>query len=117
MVGDAQALRFADAPFDHPMALLVMNFIPDHTKAIAEMRRVTRPQGTVSACVWDYAAGMQMLRFFWDPAVVARCVSSVAIKGRGTLRLAFPLAIVVKALANGLSAPQSARTLGAPVQP
>ena len=46
-----------------------MNFVPDPNKAVAEMRRVTRPQGTVSACVWDYDAGMQMLRFFWDEAV------------------------------------------------
>ena len=68
-VGDAQALKFEDASFDHTMALLVMNFIPDHNKAIAEMRRVTRAQGIVSACVWDYDAGMQMLRFFWDEAV------------------------------------------------
>ena len=68
-VGDAQALRFQDASFDQTMALLVMNFIPDHNKAIGEMRRVTRSQGVVSACVWDYNAGMQMLRFFWDEAV------------------------------------------------
>ena len=68
-VGDAQALKFKDASFDHTLALLVMNFIPDHDKAIAEMRRVTRAQGIVSACVWDYDAGMQMLRFFWDEAV------------------------------------------------
>jgi len=68
-VGDAQALRFPDASFDQTMALLVMNFVPDHNKAIGEMRRVTRPQGVVSACVWDYNAGMQMLRFFWDEAV------------------------------------------------
>ncbi len=68
-VGDAQALRFKDASFDKTMALLVMNFVPDHDKAIAEMRRVTRPQGVVSACVWDYNEGMQMLRFFWDEAV------------------------------------------------
>jgi ubiquinone/menaquinone biosynthesis C-methylase UbiE len=68
-VGDAQALKFKDASFDRTMALLVMNFIPDHNKAIAEMRRVTRPQGVVSACVWDYNEGMQMLRFFWDEAV------------------------------------------------
>jgi len=33
------------------------------------MRRVTRAQGIVSACVWDYDAGMQMLRFFWDEAI------------------------------------------------
>jgi SAM-dependent methyltransferase len=68
-VGDAQALKFKDASFDNTMALLVMNFIPDHNKALAGMRRVTRPQGIVSACVWDYDAGMQMLRFFWDEAV------------------------------------------------
>jgi ubiquinone/menaquinone biosynthesis C-methylase UbiE len=68
-VGDAQAMRFKDASFDNTMALLVMNFVPDHNKAIAEMRRVTRPQGIVSACVWDYNAGMEMLRFFWDEAV------------------------------------------------
>jgi SAM-dependent methyltransferase len=67
--GDAQALRFQDSSFDQTMALLVMNFIPDHNKAIGEMRRVTRPQGVVSTCVWDYDAGMQMLRFFWDEAV------------------------------------------------
>jgi len=68
-VGDAQALRYKDASFDQTMALLVMNFVPDHTKAVGEMRRVTRPGGVVSACVWDYDAGMEMLRFFWDEVV------------------------------------------------
>jgi ubiquinone/menaquinone biosynthesis C-methylase UbiE len=68
-VGDAQTLKFADASFNATLALLVMNFIPDHQMAVTEMRRVTRPQGIVSACVWDYDRGMQMLRFFWDEAV------------------------------------------------
>ena len=68
-VGDAQALQFKTASFDQTMSLLVLNFVPDHVKAIGEMRRVTRPQGVVSACVWDYNAGMEMLRFFWDEAV------------------------------------------------
>jgi SAM-dependent methyltransferase len=68
-VGDAQALRQADASFDHAMALLVMNFIPDHGKALAEMKRVTRAGGIVSACVWDYGDGMESLRLFWDEAV------------------------------------------------
>ena len=68
-VGDAQALKFNDASFDDALALLVMNFVPDPRKAVAEMKRVTRPQGIVSACVWDYDRGMQMLRFFWDEAV------------------------------------------------
>jgi SAM-dependent methyltransferase len=68
-VGNAQALKFNDASFDDTLALLVMNFVPDHRKAAIEMRRVTRPQGIVSACVWDYDRGMQMLRFFWDETV------------------------------------------------
>jgi ubiquinone/menaquinone biosynthesis C-methylase UbiE len=68
-VGDAQNLQFDDASFDRTLALLVMNFIPDHNKAIAEMRRVTRSQGVISACVWDYNDGMQMLRFYWDEVV------------------------------------------------
>ena len=68
-VGDAQKLRFADASFDHAMSMLVMNFIPDHHRALAEMRRVTRAGGTVSSCVWDYGEDMQSLRIFWDEAV------------------------------------------------
>jgi hypothetical protein len=33
------------------------------------MVRVTRPGGTVAAAVWDYGAGMEMLRVFWDEAI------------------------------------------------
>lgn len=68
-VGDAQNLRFPDASFDAVLSMLVMNFIPDHEKALAEMRRVARPRGRISACVWDYDAGMRSLRIFWDEAV------------------------------------------------
>lgn len=68
-VGDAQALEFEAASFDQSMALLVLNFVPDHHKALGEMCRVTRAGGVVSACVWDYDCGMQMLRFFWDEVV------------------------------------------------
>ncbi|MEZ5284859.1 MAG: methyltransferase domain-containing protein [Vicinamibacterales bacterium] len=68
-VGDAQALRFASAAFDRTVSLLVVNFIPDAPKAVREMRRVTRPGGTVAAAVWDYGEGMEMLRVFWDEAV------------------------------------------------
>jgi SAM-dependent methyltransferase len=90
-VGDVQALKFADASFDHTMALLVMNFIPDHDKAIGEMRRVTRPGGAVSACVWDYDAGMESLRFFWDevvaldPAAAAKDERNMKLSREGQL--------------------------------
>jgi SAM-dependent methyltransferase len=68
-VGDAQGLQFTDGAFDRVASLLVMNFIPDATKALREMVRVTRHGGVIAAAVWDYSEGMQMLRIFWDEAV------------------------------------------------
>ena len=68
-VGDAQQLDFPDASFDASLSLLVINFIPDPKKALFELRRVTKPGGKLSAAVWDYSAGMRMLRTFWDAAV------------------------------------------------
>ncbi len=68
-VGDAQSLRFDDRRFDAVVSLLVLNFVPDNAKAVAEMARVTRPGGRVGAAVWDYGGGMEMLRLLWDTAV------------------------------------------------
>jgi len=49
-------------------SLLALNFVPDPDGAIREMRSLLAQGGTVSACVWDYAGGMQFLRYFWDAA-------------------------------------------------
>ena len=68
MAGDAQALQLPNVTFDKTLSLLVMNFIPDHVKALREMIRVTRSGGIVAAAVWDYGEGMEMLRVFWDEA-------------------------------------------------
>lgn len=68
-VGDAQQLVFADRSFDRTLSLLVLNFIPNRSKALDEMIRVTRPGGIVASAVWDYGQGMEMLRVFWDEAV------------------------------------------------
>lgn len=67
-VGDAQSLHFEDSSFAAALSLLVFNFIPDPKKALLEVRRVTRPGGRISAAVWDYGAGMRMLRTFWEAA-------------------------------------------------
>jgi SAM-dependent methyltransferase len=66
--GEAQALRAAAATFDAVVSGLVINFVPQVEPAVAEMARVTRPGGTVAAYVWDYAEGMQLMRYFWDAA-------------------------------------------------
>jgi hypothetical protein len=33
------------------------------------MRRVARPGGVLSACVWDFEGGMSLLRAVWDSAL------------------------------------------------
>lgn len=68
-VGDAQQLRFPAGSFDRTLSLLVLNFIPDRSRALDEMIRVTRRGGIVASAVWDYGQGMEMLRVFWDEAV------------------------------------------------
>jgi SAM-dependent methyltransferase len=67
-VGDARALQEATATFDAVVSGLVLNFVPEPERAVAEMARVARPGGVVAAYVWDYAEGMQMIRHFWDAA-------------------------------------------------
>jgi len=66
--GDAQALPVSDGEFDVVVSGLVLNFVPDQPKAVAEMRRAARPGGTVALYVWDYAGKMQLIRRFWDAA-------------------------------------------------
>lgn len=55
--------------FDSVTSLFAFNFFPEAGAAILEMRKRTAPGGVVSACVWDYAGGMEFLRRFWDAAV------------------------------------------------
>jgi SAM-dependent methyltransferase len=69
LFGDAQALPVEGATYDAVTAGLVLNFVPDPSRALTEMRRVARAGGTVAAYVWDYAGQMQLMRSFWDAAV------------------------------------------------
>jgi ubiquinone/menaquinone biosynthesis C-methylase UbiE len=55
-VGDAQALPFPNSTFDVVASALVINFIPDRPRALAEMRRVARAGGVVAGYVWDFTA-------------------------------------------------------------
>jgi SAM-dependent methyltransferase len=69
-VGDARALPYADAAFDRAYSCLVLYFVPDAAKAVAEMRRVVRPGGWVAAAVWDSYGGQTFTRMLWDVASV-----------------------------------------------
>jgi len=57
-VADAQALPFSDGTFDVVASALVINFIPDRARGVAEMRRVARPYGMVGGYVWDFVADL-----------------------------------------------------------
>ncbi len=63
---DACALPFKDDAFDGALALLVLHFVPEAGKAVAEMRRVVRPGGVVAAVVWDHLGGMPGMRMMVD---------------------------------------------------
>lgn len=55
--GDAMALPFGDGAFDAAVMPLVIFFVPDPAKGIAEMARVVRRGGTVAAYAWDMEGG------------------------------------------------------------
>lgn len=67
-VGDAQSLRYPDAFFDRTLALLIVNFIPDAPEAVREMRRVTKPGGTVATAMWDNSPANELNQTLWIAA-------------------------------------------------
>lgn len=66
-VGDICALPQEGGSFDRVLSLLVLHFVPQSDKAIAELRRVARPGATVGAAVWD-SGGLVAYRMFFDTA-------------------------------------------------
>lgn len=55
--GDAMALPFPDRHFDVAVMALVIFFVPDPPKGVAEMVRVVSSGGTVAAYAWDMEGG------------------------------------------------------------
>jgi SAM-dependent methyltransferase len=67
-VGDARSLPFDDASFDAVVSGLMLNFVADQGGVANEFARVAAPGARIGVYVWDYAGGMQMMRYFWDAA-------------------------------------------------
>jgi SAM-dependent methyltransferase len=64
----AEELPFPDGAFDATFAQLVVQFMTDPVAGLSEMTRVTRAQGVVAACVWDFAGERAPVSTFWHAA-------------------------------------------------
>lgn len=80
--GDAQALPVEDAEYDAVVSGLMLNFVPEPARAVAEMVRAARPGGVVAVYVWDYAGKMQFMRHFWDAAAALDPAAAELDEGR-----------------------------------
>jgi SAM-dependent methyltransferase len=68
-VGDAQALPVEERSKDVIVSGLVLNFVADRPKALAEMKRVARTGATIGFYVWDYpGGGVEFMSAFWNAA-------------------------------------------------
>ena len=56
-LGDAMALPFPADRFDTAVMALVLIFVPDPVRGVAEMARVVRPGGTIATYMWDMLGG------------------------------------------------------------
>jgi SAM-dependent methyltransferase len=64
--GTAEELPYADDSHGAAYAQLVVHFMADPVRGLAEMARVTAPGGLVAACVWDHGGGRGPLSAFWS---------------------------------------------------
>jgi len=68
-VGGAEEIPLGANSVDVVASALALNFVPDRPKALAEMRRVARPEGLICFYVWDYpGGGMGFIDAFWKTA-------------------------------------------------
>lgn len=68
-VADARTLPLEAGSVDAAVSALVLNFVAEPGRAVAELSRVVRPGGIAGVYVWDYAGRMELMRHFWDAAV------------------------------------------------
>jgi SAM-dependent methyltransferase len=87
--------------FGSVTSLLALNFFPDLRRALHEMRNRTTAGGVVSACVWDYADGMEFLRRFWDVAAALDDTASRLDEGK-RFAICHPAALVDLFRSGGL---------------
>ncbi|HZX03974.1 class I SAM-dependent methyltransferase [Kribbella sp.] len=73
------AAELPDGPYDVVVAGLVLNFVPKRVEALRRMREIGT---TVAVYVWDYAGGMQLMRYFFDAMTEIRPQDREVDEGR-----------------------------------
>jgi trans-aconitate methyltransferase len=73
------AAELPQGPFDVVVSGLVLNFIPERVAALRRMREIG---ATVAVYVWDYADGMQLMRYFFDAVAEVRPQDGEQDEGR-----------------------------------
>jgi ubiquinone/menaquinone biosynthesis C-methylase UbiE len=74
--GEATALPYEANRFDAAVMALVVAFVPDPAKGVAEMARVVRPGGLVAAYMWDVPGGGSPLSAINEEVVAMGIVPS-----------------------------------------
>ncbi len=82
-IGDAQELPAETASADVVVSALVLNFVPDREKALAEMKRTARSGARIGYYVWDYpGGGIEFMRAFWNAATALDAAALDLAEGR-----------------------------------
>jgi SAM-dependent methyltransferase len=81
-VGDAQNLPVESTAYDAVVSGLMLNFVPDASLAVSEMKRAAKSGGVVAVYLWDYAGKMELMRYFWDAAVLLNTAAMNLDEGR-----------------------------------
>ena len=68
--GDIRQMRFADDSFDAAVSTLALDVLPEIEQVVAEMKRVTRPGGTVASAVHQFLGGMSAFDLVLNTASV-----------------------------------------------
>ncbi|MGX1811685.1 class I SAM-dependent methyltransferase [Nocardia sp. NPDC055321] len=66
VVGDGQALPYADAEFDAAFSLFGLMFFPDRAKGFAELARVLRPGGIAVVSSWAPGDESSLMTLLFD---------------------------------------------------
>jgi ubiquinone/menaquinone biosynthesis C-methylase UbiE len=86
-LGDAQALDLPDASFDTVVCTLSLCAIPDHRRAVAEMKRVLRPGGRLLLLDHVAAAPRSVRAIQWLLELAARPLAEEHLRRRPLLQV------------------------------